>query len=152
MIKLQEALITDAKIITEIKKEAYNDETRRFGPGRDGGPTGYDSIEENKRLIDEFDVYKILLSKQIIGCFWLKKEGQYHYELEDFCIHPKHHNKGYGKTVMILMEEMLPYIKKWTLGRPHYSVRNQHLYEKMGYKKIGEVEDGFLFLYEKHCV
>jgi hypothetical protein len=50
MIELHKALISDAEIITEIKKEAYNDETRKFGPGRDGGPQGHDSIEENKRL------------------------------------------------------------------------------------------------------
>lgn len=152
MIKLQKALVSDAEIITEIKKQAYNDETRRFGPGRDGGPPGYDSIEENKRLICKFDVYRILLHNKIIGCFWLRKKGEYHYELEDLCIHPKYHNKGYGKKVISLMEEMFPHIKKWTLGTPCYSVRNQHLYEKMGYNKISEVEDGFLFLYEKNCI
>ncbi len=150
MIRLENALIGDVETITEIKKQAYNDETRRFGPGRDGGPTGYDSIEENTRLIREFEVYKIVLNEEIIGCFWLMNMGAEHCELDDFCIHPKHHNKGYGKKVMILMEKTLPHIKKLTLATPHYSVRNQHLYEKMGYEKIGEVENGFLFLYEKN--
>jgi len=50
---------------------------------------------------------------------------------------------------MRLMEEMHPQIKRWILGTPYYSVRNQYLYEKAGYKKTGQSEDGFLFFYEK---
>ncbi len=34
----------------------------------------------------------------------------------------------------------------------HYSVKNQYLYEKAGYSKTGDTEDGFLFLYEKVIV
>jgi hypothetical protein len=37
MIKIEKAQMEDVEVITEIKKLAYNDETRRFGPGRDGG-------------------------------------------------------------------------------------------------------------------
>jgi len=149
MIHFEKAVIEDSEKIAEIKKCAYNDETRRFGPGRDGGPTGYDSVEENRRLINTFPVYKIMLEDKIIGCFWMNKEGEQHYELEDICIHPEHHNKGYGTKAMELIENQFIDISKWTLGTPHYSVRNQHLYEKMGYKKIAVTEDGFLFLYEK---
>lgn len=47
------------------------------------------------------------------------------------------------------MEEDHPYIHKWSLGTPCYSVRNRHLYEKSGYKRTGVTDDGFIFLYEK---
>lgn len=150
MFTILKAEIEDSKILTEIKKLAYNDETRRFGPGRDGGPTGYDCEEETRRLIENYLAYKIMLDNSIIGFFWLQKQDDGCYELEDLCIHPKQHNKGFGFKTMKLMEELHPEIKKWTLGTPYYSVRNQYLYEKVGYKKIGQTEDGFLFLYEKN--
>lgn len=149
LLTIQRANLEDVVRITEIKKFAYNDETRRFGPGRDGGPAGYDSLEETKKLISTFDFFKVLLDSEIIGCFWIHKIGDQNYELEDFCIDPNYHNKGYGKETMLLMERQHPEIKKWSLGTPYYSVRNQYLYEKIGYIKIGESEDGFLYFYEK---
>ncbi len=149
MINIVKAELTDSKVITEIKKFAYNDETSRFGPGRDGGPPGYDSEEETRRLIKNYLCYKIILDNDIIGFFWLHGVEQEFYELEDLCIHPKYHNKGFGFKTMSLMEEIHPQIKRWILGTPYYSVRNQYLYEKAGYKKTGQSEDGFLFFYEK---
>lgn len=149
MIQLRIAEADDAEVITEIKKSAYNDETRRFGPGRDGGPPGYDNVDETRHLINTYPFYKIMYAGNNIGCFWLHSHGEGHFELEDFCIHPDYQNKGFGAETMILMENLYPDNKKWTLGTPFYSIRNQHLYEKMGYMKIGQTEDGFLFLYEK---
>ncbi|MBW9157377.1 GNAT family N-acetyltransferase [Clostridium tagluense] len=149
MINIIKAEVEDSKIITEIKKLAYNDETRRFGPGRDGGPPGYESQEETERLIKDYLFYKIMIGNNIIGFFWLHGEDNKFYELEDLCIHPEYHNKGYGFKTLKLIEELHPQIKKWVLGTPYYSVRNQHLYEKVGYKKTGQTEDGFLFFYEK---
>ena len=149
MMEIQKSEITDVDVITEIKKLAYNDETRRFGPGRDGGPDGYDSVESTKWLMNKFAYYKILIDSEIIGCFWLKNISGNQLELEDCCIDPQYHNKGYGTMAMNLMEGLFPRIKKWTLGTPYYSLRNQHLYEKMGYVKIGESDDKFLFLYQK---
>ena len=149
MINIIKADIEDSKIITEIKKLAYNDETHRFGPGRDGGPPGYESEEETQRLIKNYLFYKIIFDKKIIGFFWLHGDDNKFYELEDLCIHPEQHNKGFGFETLKLMEELHPQIKKWVLGTPYYSVKNQYLYEKIGYKKTGQTEDGFLFFYEK---
>ncbi|GCD12559.1 GNAT family N-acetyltransferase [Clostridium tagluense] len=102
-----------------------------------------------RRLIKKFLFYKITLNSNIIGFFWLHSVETESYELEDLCIHPEYHNKGYGFNTMKLMEELHPQIKKWVLGTPYYSVKNQYLYEKIGYKKTGQTEDGFLFFYEK---
>lgn len=35
MLSIEKANYKDAEIIVEIKTNAYNDETNRFGPGRD---------------------------------------------------------------------------------------------------------------------
>ncbi len=149
MIIIKRAEVEDYKIITEIKMLAYNDETRRFGPGRDGGPFGYDSEEETQRLIKKYLFYKIMLDNKIIGSFWLYGEDDKSYELEDLCIYPEYHNKGFGFEALRLMERLHPQTRTWRLATPHYSVKNQYLYEKFGYRKTGQSEDGFLFFYEK---
>jgi hypothetical protein len=46
------------------------------------------------------------------------------------------------------MEEKHKDIKIWTLSTFKLSLKNQHLYEKMGYVKIGQDKRGFL--YEKN--
>ena len=151
-IMLAKALLSDAVMITEINTNAYNDETNRFGPGRDGGPSGYNDIDVIVVLLSKYSCYKIFVEKEIIGWFWLHEHDSCTVELEDFCISPRHQNKGYGYETLLRMQELMPDKKKWILGTPYYSVRNQHLYEKAGYKKIGDSEDGFLFLYEKVIV
>lgn len=134
----------------EIKTDAYNNETNRVGPVRGGEPEGYNDLNETIRLMNTLDYYKITFENIIIGGFWLHKVDDDCIELEDFCIDPKYHNKGYGYKSLKEMEKSYKAPSKWILATPYYSVRNQHLYENAGFKKVGESEDKFLFLYEKY--
>ena len=148
-LSIKSASILDADLITKINTDAYNDETNRFGPGRNGGPRGYNEVNVIKDLLTKFPCYKIVVDDWIIGWFWLKVQDANTVELEDFCIAPQYHNKGFGYKTLLKMHACMPEKKKWILGTPHYSVKNQYLYEKAGYIKTGITEDGFLFLYEK---
>jgi ribosomal protein S18 acetylase RimI-like enzyme len=149
MLTLKKADIGDAECITRIKIAAYNQEFRDFGPGTDGGPPDYTSVECTKEGIQTNLYYVIMLDTTMIGSFWLQEREHAHFELEDFVIHPRFQNKGYGRHCLQLMEAQHPEITKWSLGTPTFSVRNQHLYEKMGYTQVGKSDDGFLLLYEK---
>lgn len=148
-IKIEKATINDSDLITKINTDAYNDETNRFGPGRNGGPSGYNEVNVILDLLKKFPCYKIIMEDAVIGWFWLHEHNASTVELEDFCIAPQYHNKGYGYKVLLKMHELKPEKKKWVLGTPYYSIKNQYLYEKAGYIKTGVTEDGFLFLYEK---
>lgn len=151
------AEIKDAQEINHIKTEAYRDEKKRFGPWqsrKQGGPDWYhdewyNNIDETKHLIESYYYFKIIRNDEIIGCFWLHDIDDNTIELEDFCIAPEHQNNGYGSETLKIMEEIFPLKRKWILSTPFYSVRNQHLYEKSGYKKIGENVNNMIFLYEK---
>lgn len=147
-MEIIKATIENANIITETKIKAYNDETNRFGPGRDGGPDGYNDINETIRLINTYDYYIIIADDIIIGSFWTHKLDNQTVELEDFCILPEYHNKGYGYKSLCNMLKLYPDVKKWRLGTPYYSVKNHYLYEKAGFKRIGKSEDDFLVLFE----
>jgi GNAT superfamily N-acetyltransferase len=140
MIDIKRALLKDAKAITEIKIKAFNKEINTY-LGRNGGPPGYDKVESESDIIVNFIAYKIVLDNNIIGgLFLIPIEGN-KMRFEDFVIDPIYQGHGYGYKVMQLIEEMYPDIKEWQLSTPVFSVGNQHLYTRFGYKEISRNND-----------
>lgn len=139
MITIKRAVIEDARLITEIKTRAYNQEINTY-LGRDGGPKGYNQVESEEKIIKNLIAYKILLEEKIIGAFFLIPIDEISMRFEDFVIDPCYQNKGYGYETLQKVEEAYPEIKKWYLSTPKFSVGNQHLYEKFGYVKLETTE------------
>lgn len=140
MIVVELAKIDDAEEIAKCAREAYKDEKYRFANEKDSYD-GYPSTNWVIHDIKKYTYYKILLDKKIIGgaYIWEKSDGVY--IIEDFCIHPSYQNKGYGKEALLQLEKINLNIKVWTLTTPIYSIRNQHLYERLGYREIGRGEE-----------
>jgi N-acetylglutamate synthase-like GNAT family acetyltransferase len=140
MVEIKRALLKDAEAITEIKIKAFNKEINTY-MGRNGGPPGYDKVESEKDIITNFIAYKIILDNNIIGgLFLIPIEGN-KMRFEDFVINPIYQGNGYGYKVMQLVEMMHPDVKEWQLSTPVFSVGNQHLYTKFGYKEISRNDD-----------
>jgi RimJ/RimL family protein N-acetyltransferase len=140
MIFLEKVNVEDAERIVEIKRLAYTDEDIRFGSGKGEKLKYIGDIGFIFWCMNRFHFYKIILCGTIIGTFWLDRETDErpnHFELQDFCIAPEYQNKGYGAEALELMEKLHPNIRIWSLSTSTFSIRNQHLYEKMGYIKIG---------------
>jgi len=77
-------------------------------------------------------------------------------ELGALFLDPSYHGKGYGKKLLLLIEQTYPKVKKWRLDTP---AENEHLhgfYESLGYVKTKEIMDkksGISgFVYEKIIV
>lgn len=140
MLEIRKAIVEDASVITNIKIEAFNKEINTY-LGRNGGPPGYDSIESEIYIINNFIAYKILLDDIIIGAFFLIPLESGKMRFEDFVIRPKYQGNGYGYQVMQMIEQEYPDINEWYLSTPIFSVGNQHLYEKFGYEEVGRDED-----------
>ena len=140
MITIKRAIQEDAKRITDIKTRAYNQEINTY-LGRDGGPKGYNEVESEEYIIKEFIAYKILLKGEIIGAFFLIPIDETSMRFEDFVIDPIYQNKGYGYETLQAVEEAYSQIKIWRLSTPVFSVGNQHLYEKAGYRKDERIEN-----------
>lgn len=149
MIKLQRATIKDVDTIMDIHTKAFNDEMNRV-LGRDGGPPGYDTKEENEKIIKEFNTFKILYNKKTIGFFFLIEISKKHVSLESLCIYPQFQKRGFGYKTLELMEDLNSQYTKWTLISMKGSDRIQHLYEKFGYKRT--FEDEWFYGYEKNIV
>lgn len=135
MISIRKAVLEDAELITEIKKAAYNKEINTY-LGRNGGPHGYDKVESQIDIINRFEAHKILFGSQIIGAFFLIPMEEKKMRFEDFVIHPMYQGKGYGLQTLQLIERKYSHVSEWYLSTPIFSVGNQHLYEKFGYKEI----------------
>ena len=156
-LTINKAVLEDVSLIISIKTKAYRDEKERFKPNEDEIPKWfynewYTDNKETSRLIEKYYYYKIKKGNDVIGCFWLHDVDENTIELEDFCILPTFQGNGYGYEVLSMMENLFPKKKKWKLGTPFYSVRNQHLYEKVGYCKVGTAAEDTVFLYEKNIV
>jgi GNAT superfamily N-acetyltransferase len=148
MIYLEKAKIGDAEKIVEVRKLAYTDEDIRFGEGRGDYLKYIGNVDFVLWCMDRFLLYKIMLDGIIIGTFWLDHETDdraNHFELQDFCIIPEYQNRGYGAKTIELMEKLHKNIEIWSLETSSFSVRNQYLYEKMGYRRIGQTEDSILY-------
>lgn len=155
-MELVKVSMEDAEMVSKINVCAFEDERKKFGPWKNNeGPEWYQGkwytdLNLVKQLIKEHYYYKILVDQEIIGCFWLHDIDEKTIELEDFCILPEYQGKGYGYQALRDMEKLFPSRQKCVLGTPAYSIRNHHLYEKAGYRKVGMTAEDMVFLYEKN--
>lgn len=140
MLKIERATLEDASVITAIKTRAFNKEINTY-LGRDGGPAGYNQVESEIDIINRFIAYKILLNETIIGGLFLIPLGEAKMRFEDFVIDPPYQNRGYGYQVMALIEAIHGEVKTWQLSTPVFSVSNQHLYEKFGYREVSRNDE-----------
>lgn len=140
MIEIKRALLNDAETITEIKIKAYNKEINTY-LGRNGGPPGYDKVESEIDIITNLIAYKIVLDNKIIGGLFLIPIERNKMRFEDFVIDPIYQGNGYGYKVMHLIEEMHSDVVEWQLSTPVFSIGNQHLYTKFGYKEISRDDE-----------
>ena len=76
------------------------------------------------------------------------RDGHYHLDL--LFISPDHHNRGIGTQAMQFVGDAYS-ATRWTLDTPIWTIRNIRFYEKLGYVRVGEVEDDdtTLIMYEK---
>ena len=150
MLNISRAKIEDAERLAKCAREAYSNEISKNYDSKVNND--YPSVECVIHDIKKYDYYKINLDEEIIGGIYLVSINSVTKRIEDFCIIPKHQNKGYGTKALIQLEKMQPNIKLWTLSTPKYSIGNQALYKKLGYQEIGDTkEDGVdLVEFEKH--
>jgi ribosomal protein S18 acetylase RimI-like enzyme len=111
-------------------------------------------------------MYKIIFDNHIISVFVLNKEydgeyanGLWEYKGDNFmvlhrlCVNTEYQNKGFGTRTMLCIEEYLKTTGIESIRLDTFS-KNQaalKLYDKLGYKKTGEVNwrKGLFYLLEK---
>jgi len=144
---LGKAVEADSELLTEISKRAFHSDVC-CGTGSEGGPPGYDSEEWQRKVIAGMPYYKVLYEGEVVGGVIAVDNGDGHYYLLRMFVEPDYQARGIGLKSVRLLFELYPEAKKWTLDTPAWNTRTRPFYGKLGFRIVGETEEGLL-LFEK---
>lgn len=140
MLKLVESRLSDAKVLTEISKKAFESDIL-CGNSEVGGPPGYDSVQWHRDIINnpQATCFNLVLDEKVTGgavVFTLETQGVYN--LGRIWLDPSYHRRGLGQEAMKLVEAQFPDAKRWVLDTPAWNIRTRAFYQKLGYSIIKE--------------
>ncbi len=141
-VRIEEAMLSEAEILSKLSKEAYHTDIDVGAPGEPGGPPGYDSPDFQIWAMNYLTYYKILYNDEIVGGIILNSKNVNHHILEGIFVDPRYHNIGIATKAMNLVFNKYPKVV-WTLGTPKWNVRTRHFYEKLGFNQIGWEDEGY---------
>ena len=152
MITLNKATESDCSTIHRIQVKAFSQLLLKYQDySSSPAAEGLEQIEQ--RFEQSFtDYYLIMLADESIGMLRVCDFGE-NCRLSPICILQEYQGRGYAQEAICLMEQLYPNAKKWELDTIAQEDKLCHLYEKVGYRKTGRVEnlkDGMdLVFYEK---
>ena len=99
-------------------------------------------------MLDEGHLLQAVINGEIAGgaILFLNNDGDTLYIGRIF-IDPVHHRKGYGLSLMKMVESYYPGIKKIQLDTPLWNIRTNAFYTKLGYREVKR-DDEFAY-YQK---
>ena len=135
-MKLVNVELKDIERIVAISKRAFESDTEVGGTIGDYPPE-YDSILWHEQMRNEGHLLQAVVDGEIVGgaILFVDKDGESLYIGKIF-IDPVHHRKGYGLSLMKLVEACYPGIRKINLDTPLWNVRTNAFYTKLGYREV----------------
>jgi RimJ/RimL family protein N-acetyltransferase len=150
-LDIRPATGADVPALVETQVRAFRDDGRQFHPeGRQDGPPGYDSAEWQRWIMERGRYFAICSEGRIVGGMIVFEIGQGTMNLGRIWVDLDAQGRGVGRAAIEWLHRNLA-AQKWTLETPAWAVRNHHLYESLGYRKVGEREDPDVpeYLYER---
>ena len=146
-MKLENAERKHIVRLVAISKAAFDSDVTA-GASEPDAPADYDSIPWHIQMKNEGHLLQAVIAGEIVGgaILFLDKDGETLYVGRIF-IDPVHHRKGYGLTLMKMVETYYPGIRKITLDTPLWNVRTNAFYTKLGYCEVKR--DGGFAYYQK---
>ena len=119
-----------------ISKAAF-DSDLHVGASEPDAPPDYDSIPWHVQMLKEGHLFQAVIEEEIVGgaILFLDKDSETLYIGRIF-IDPVHHRKGYGLSLMKMVETYYSGIKKIQLDTPLWNVRTNAFYTKLGYRVV----------------
>lgn len=151
VIVIEPATDGDAEALAEISRRAFEHDVNYGAPGP-CGPPGYDSPDWQRKMMRSGRFFKVLEQDRLVGGFVLFRLEDGSVEFGRAFIEPECQDRGIGAELLRFAESVFPEAERFVLDTPAWNLRNQHLYEKAGYLKTGEIDTGegfILFQYEK---
>ena len=122
-MKLENAELKHIERIVAISKAAFDSDIH-VGASEPDAPPDYDSIPWHIQMKNEGHLFQVVMAGEIVGgaILFVDKDGETLYIGRIF-IDPVHHRKGYGLSLMKMVETYYPGIKKIQLDTPLWNVR-----------------------------
>ena len=148
-MKLENAELKHIERIVTISKRAFETDIEVGGAIGDYPPE-YDSIIWYEQILNERHLLQAVIDGEIVGgaILFLDKKGKTLYIGRIF-IDPVHYRKGYGLSLMKMVETYYSGIKKIKLDTPLWNVRTNAFYTKLGYREVKR--DEVFAYYQKEC-
>ena len=147
-MKLERAEKTQLEKIVAISKRAFETDIEVGGSVGDYPPE-YDSIIWHEQMLNKGHLFQAVVDDEVIGgaILFLSENKESLYVGRIF-VDSLHHKKGYGISLMRLVEKLYSDVKEINLDTPTWNIRTNLFYKKLGYIEIKQ-EDGFVF-YQKN--
>lgn len=120
--------------ILEIQKAAFLGQAKIYDNYE--LPPLTENLESLEKEFSEKTFLKVLLKGKIIGAARYTVSDYNHVTIEKIVIKPEYQNQGFGTALLKEIESRVPRAIAFQLFTGNKSVRNIHLYEKLGYKII----------------
>ena len=135
-MKLVQAEQKQIERILDISKAAFDSDIA-VGSASVGGPPEYDSIAWHEQMFNERRLFQAEIDGEVIGgaILFLLDDGKILYVGRIF-LDPIYHGKGYGISLMNMVESYYPSVKKIVLETPLWNVRTNAFYQKLGYSEV----------------
>jgi RimJ/RimL family protein N-acetyltransferase len=148
-MRLENAELKHIKRIVAISKAAFDSDIN-VGASEANRPPDYDSIPWHIQMKNEGHLLQAVVDGEIVGgaVLFVDKNSETLYIGRIF-INPAHHRKGYGLSLMKIVETYYSGIKKIKLDTPLWNVRTNAFYTKLGYYEVKRDEE-FAY-YQKEC-
>ena len=146
-MKVESAKLKHIERIVAISKRAFETDIAVGGTIGDYPPE-YDSVTWHEQMQNEGHLLQAVIDEEIVGgaIVFLDKDGKTLYIGRIF-IDPIHHRKGYGLSLMNMVETYYSGIKKIKLDTPLWNVRTNAFYTKLSYCEVKR-DEGFAY-YQK---
>ena len=129
-VNIEKATIDDAQEILSLQKLAFQSEAKIHGDFQI--PPLTETLDEWKETFKTHAVFKATVDGKIIGSVRvLAKEGTCY--VGRLIVHPDFQNRGVGTKLLMEIERTFSSCGRFELFTGSKSVRNIHLYEKLGY-------------------
>lgn len=144
MIIIEQAIKKDSETILHIQKEAFASEAEIYNDYKIAPLV--QTLDELNAEFDSFLYLKaVTAAGEMVGSVRANLRNNVCF-IGRLIVSPKHQNQGIGRMLMDAIEGRFPDAAGFELFTGGKSLKNLHLYQKLGYKIVGEKKDGAVTL------
>ncbi len=155
MIKVMQISSDIADVVHAIQKRSFKQLLDKYHD-YDVNPA-MESIDMVKKKMDRANTTAYIFKLKDVNVGWVRvtELAEMTYKISALCVLPEYQNRGIAQEALKQIESYYPKAQKWILDTIFQEKGNCHLYEKLGYKKVGDLipinERMTLVSYEKIC-